>query len=84
MVQSKVIKNTKKNPNFDDNVLFFDIVSHMYSVHSKHFHNVMNMYVHLHGHVHVHVHVHVHAHVCIENGKICMHACCKDIEIYLI
>ena len=27
MVQSKVIKNTKKNPNFDDNVLFLDIVS---------------------------------------------------------
>ena len=26
VVQSKVIKDTKKNPNFDDPVLFFDIV----------------------------------------------------------
>ena len=27
VVQSKVIKNTKKNPNFDEPLLFFDIVS---------------------------------------------------------
>jgi hypothetical protein len=25
--ESKVIKNTKKNPNFDENILFFDVVS---------------------------------------------------------
>ena len=27
VVKSKVIKNTQKNPNFDDPLLFFDIVS---------------------------------------------------------
>lgn len=27
LVQSKVIRNTSKNPNFDDPLLFFDIVS---------------------------------------------------------
>lgn len=27
VVQSKVIKSTKKNPNFDEPLLFFDIVS---------------------------------------------------------
>ena len=28
IVQSKVIKNTNKNPNFDEPLLFFDIVSY--------------------------------------------------------
>ena len=27
VIQSKVIRNTKKNPNFDEPLLFFDIVS---------------------------------------------------------
>jgi len=26
VVQSKVIKNTKKNPNFEENIIFFDVV----------------------------------------------------------
>ena len=30
VVQSKVIKNTKKNPNFDEPLLFFDIVSEIW------------------------------------------------------
>ena len=30
VVRSKVIRNTKKNPNFEDPVLFFDIVSFIY------------------------------------------------------
>ena len=29
-LQSKVIKNTKVNPNFDENLLFFDVVSISY------------------------------------------------------
>ena len=30
IIHSKVIKNTNKNPNFDEPTLFFDIVSNSY------------------------------------------------------
>ena len=33
VLQSKVIKNTKKNPNFDEPLLFFDIVSILFVNH---------------------------------------------------
>lgn len=29
IVQSKVIRNTSRNPNFDEPVLFFDVVSYI-------------------------------------------------------
>ena len=32
VVHSKVIKNAARNPNFDDPLLFFDIVSYSWSV----------------------------------------------------
>ena len=31
VVQSKVIRNTKKNPNFDEPLLFYDIVSEIHT-----------------------------------------------------
>lgn len=31
MLNSKIIKNTKKNPNFEENLLFLDIVSLCYA-----------------------------------------------------
>lgn len=32
VLQSKVIKNTNKNPNFDEPIIFFDIVSYLYII----------------------------------------------------